>query len=208
MLAKDTNSWCLHEGGGKAINCTVFSSPLVYMSWQHVTIGDLMSRKGLSDQTAGCFTPTDIRPLFMSVAMFCCFPFLSNTWESCKGLRAGGERETLPTFQHIPAPNAWAQPHIVGILAFKGAAVLCFSQHITFKCWVFFTQSKKRAFPIISVWFFHMEYSSVCSLTQSVRGIRIMLESPCCLFHTRHLLFFCSCLIAVNCELIGFQFNV
>lgn len=144
MLAKDTNSWCLHEGGGKAINCAVFSSPLVYMSRQHVAIGDLMSRKGLSDQTAGCFTPTDIRPLFMSVAMFCCFPFPSNTWESCKGLRACGERETLPTFQHIPAPNAWAQPHIVGILTFKGAAALCFSQRTAFKRWLFHTIPKKE----------------------------------------------------------------
>lgn len=143
-LAKDTNSWCLHEGGGKAINCAVFSSPSVYMSRQHVAIGDLMSRKGLSDQTAGCFTPTDIRPLFMSVAMFCCFPFPSNTWESCKGPRAGGERETLPTFQHIPAPNAWAQPRIVGILTFKGAAALCFSQRTAFKRWLFHTIPKKE----------------------------------------------------------------
>lgn len=165
------------------------------MSWQHVAIGDLMSRKGLSDQTAGCFTPTAIRPLFMSVAMFCCFPLPSNTWESCKGLRAGGERETLPTFQHIPAPNAWAQPHIVGILTFKGAAVLCFSQHITFKCWLFHTL-QKRAFPIISIWYVFFSYAILFSLfSLSVRGISygIMFESPCHLFHMRHLLFFCSC---------------
>lgn len=49
------------------------------------------------------------------------FSFPCNTWESCRG------NKLLPAFQHHPAPNAWAPPHIIVILSFKGAAFLCLS---------------------------------------------------------------------------------
>lgn len=86
-------------------------------------MGDLMSRKALSDQTAVRLSPTAPRPLSVSVPWFCCFPFP----EAPGKARGGKNKESLPAFQHIPAPNAWAQPHIAGILSLKGAALLCLS---------------------------------------------------------------------------------
>lgn len=107
------------------------------MSWQHVAMctGDLMSRKGLSDQTPGvCHLQPHafffIFGLSVSALWFGCFPF-----PVTPGKAVEGEKKTLPASQHIPAPNAWAQPHIVGILSFKGAAVLCLpTQHHSFIC--------------------------------------------------------------------------
>ena len=118
-----------------------FPSPLVYMSWQHVAMcmGDLMSRKGLSDQTPGvCHLQPHAFFFYFWPVRLCSVVWLfslpCNTWESCRG---GKKKKTqlLPASQHIPAPNAWAQPHIVGILSFKGAAVLCLpTPHHSFIC--------------------------------------------------------------------------
>lgn len=74
------------------------------------------------------FLLTAPRPLPISFSRFCCFPLPAPG-------RTEGVRRALPTFQHTPAPNAWAQPHIVGILLLKGAAVLCLSTtYLSIKC--------------------------------------------------------------------------
>lgn len=66
------------------------------MSWQHVSMGDLMSQKGFSDQTASFFFfLTAPSPLPISISRFSCFPLLTPG-------RTKGERRALPTFQHIP----------------------------------------------------------------------------------------------------------
>lgn len=60
-------------------------------------MGDLMSRKGLSDQTAGCFSPTAPRLLSISVPWFYCFPFPVTPGKAVVGGGGGPNTANFPT---------------------------------------------------------------------------------------------------------------
>ena len=134
-LTKDINPRFESEGGDKVMNLTFFfPSPLVYMSWQHVAMcmGDLMSRKGLSDQTPGvCHLQPHAFFFYFWPVRLCSVVWLfslpCNTWESCRGgkkkklsfcqlpntfqLQMPGHSRTLLAFFHLKVQPSFVFPH-------------------------------------------------------------------------------------------------
>lgn len=124
------------------------SQLVLYLSRQHVpTMSDLMSRKGLSHYTPVCFSPPAyafIHDPSISIQRFS-FSFPCNTWESCRG------NKPLPAFRHIPAANAWAKPHMVGIPSFKGAVFHCLAKphHSNKGMWALVVIGVSTAFQMV-----------------------------------------------------------
>lgn len=99
------------------MNLCVFPSSVVHVLTACTYTGDLMSGKGLSNQTPGCFSPTAAHytracpSLFRGLVVFlsppppATHPSLRNTWESCRGNKALPTHSNTFQRRAVPGPR-------------------------------------------------------------------------------------------------------